>query len=426
MKRFLTAVLCPLILFSLVTSVGAAPWKAGTATEDGVPAVLNPATPRDGTRVLKAREAWRLGADEVHDPLLGRVTDVLTDANGNSYVLDGDLSQIHVVDRDGRLLRTIGREGDGPGEIRNADQLIQLPGGDIGVLEMMPGGVVVIDPMGEPREGFHPGGEGGDFMMFPGHIEADDQGIVLGRVATSMTDAAVVTTYSLARYARGGAPLVSFFSLREEQKGDEISLSMGEEKDAFTRQWTLLPDGGVVVFSDSFDYRLRLYGADGSPRGIIRRDYDTLKRTPEDLAAARKQAAEMQERFQGVRQEVEERERDISSVVARPDGSLWVANSAGDRARPDGVGLLDVFDPQGRYTHTLRIEGVDFDPGRDRYLIDGDRLYVLREALKLPPRTMSSGGGGMQMMMIQTTDTGEDKDDEEAGPHQVVCYDLAS
>ena len=39
----------------------------------------------------------------------------------------------------GEHLRTVFREGDGPGEFRNASELAFMPDGNIGVMEMMPG-----------------------------------------------------------------------------------------------------------------------------------------------------------------------------------------------------------------------------------------------------------------------------------------------
>lgn len=421
MKFRALIVLC--LLCACALSAAAAPWQAKETTEDGVPVVLNPDTPRDGTKVLTAREAWRLGADEENDPLLMRITGITTDAAGNAYVLDGDLSKIYVMSPQGELLRTIGREGDGPGEFRNADQVVEMPDGNLGVLQVMPGKVVVIDPFGEPRPTFRFGEAQGSPMMFPGHLEVAPDGVVFGNNTTTMGDGKVVTTRALARYRPDGSEDVVYIEDREEHSGGEVSFSMGGDDD-FVRNWTLTGDGTVVVYRNPFRYELQLFAPDGSPSRIIRRDYKTLRRPDDELAEARKQAEEMSARFQGMRQEVEERSRDITAVFGRPDGELWVANSAGDRERRDGIGILDVFDKDGRFTHTLRLEGVQYDPDRDSFLIEGNRLFVLREAQALPDRTMSSGGGGMQMMMIQSGGTSDDEDDGEHGPHEVVCYEL--
>ena len=46
------------------------------------------------------------------------VTSVQQDPAGNTYVMDAQLSQVHLYDRQGRHLRTLFGEGDGPGEVR--------------------------------------------------------------------------------------------------------------------------------------------------------------------------------------------------------------------------------------------------------------------------------------------------------------------
>jgi hypothetical protein len=401
----------------------AGPSQIRQSAENGAPVVINPDVPRDGDVVMTGREAWRMGADETNDPLLARITDIATDAQGISYLLDGDLSVIHVVDPDGELLRTIGSEGDGPGQFRNATELVLLPEGDVGVLEMMTGTLVVMDTHGEPRASYRTSAGEGTPMVLPGHIEADRDGVVLGSVSTNMGADNVVTSYTLARYRPDGRRAVTFIEKKQQQSGGSVSLSLGGDDDDFTRNWTLTGDGGVVVFRRPFAYELQVYAPDGSLRRTIRRDYETLRRPTGEIADARRQAEEMQARYPNVRQEVEERARDISAVFARPAGELWVATSAGDQARSDGIGLLDVIDAEGRYVRTLRIDGVEYDPQRDTYLIEGDRLFVLREAQMLPPRTTTSGGGGMQMIMIQSSAPGAD-DEVDRGPLQVVCYEL--
>ncbi|MEZ4648830.1 MAG: 6-bladed beta-propeller [Candidatus Eisenbacteria bacterium] len=50
--------------------------------------------------------------------VLGRVSDIATDSSGNVYVLDSGFHSIHVYTNDGTFVRSIGGEGDGPGEFR--------------------------------------------------------------------------------------------------------------------------------------------------------------------------------------------------------------------------------------------------------------------------------------------------------------------
>ena len=101
------------IALSLVSSPGAfaGNWSGKEAVKDGVPHVMNPATPSDGNVNLAPREAWSAGGDEDGDVLFGVIAAVDIDGQGNVYALDMQLSQVHVFDRSGQFLLTIGREG---------------------------------------------------------------------------------------------------------------------------------------------------------------------------------------------------------------------------------------------------------------------------------------------------------------------------
>jgi hypothetical protein len=421
------AALVPLLLFTFFLPLAwAAPWQVTESVEGEIPLIVNPGLPRDGAIEVTATEQWRLGADEENDPLLGRITDVITDTEGNAYLLDGNLSDIHVVDTSGEILRTIGGEGDGPGEIRNASELSFMPNGDIGVMEMMPGKIVVMDPFGEPRDSFRPADEnGGHGMMLPQHFAADEHGVILGHVSTNFGHDGVVTEFMLGRYSLDGTLIKALAEHREEQSGGNVSLSLGDGEDDFAADWVVCHDGRVVGYRYAYDYELQVYGPDGNPVMLVRREYETLRKPEAELAADKRRAEENNSRFSGVTIEVEERSRDISAVHARPDGHLWVATSEGARNRTEGsLEVFDVYDESGHFVNTVNVTGVEYNPARDEYVIDGDRLYIFRESRMVPPKTTTSGGGGMQMIMI--SGSGPDPaDEEDSGPLEVICYVIA-
>lgn len=58
----------------------------------------------------------RIGAAD-GELAFGSIGDVAVDAAGNLYVTDGLGSVVHVIDTKNRLVRTIGRRGDGPGDL---------------------------------------------------------------------------------------------------------------------------------------------------------------------------------------------------------------------------------------------------------------------------------------------------------------------
>ncbi|MBU8871660.1 MAG: hypothetical protein KOO60_12410 [Gemmatimonadales bacterium] len=411
----------------LAVSAGSAPtWNGTIGEEDGWPVVNNPANPIHEDQVIRPEQLWRIGGDE-EDTLFGLIEDALVDEAGNSYLLDSVLSTIYVVSRDGDITSTLGGEGDGPGEFRMGSEMVFLPNGAVGIMEMMPGKIVVLDRDGTPLPSFAMSEGGQGMMNHLQHISANDDAVLIGKVVTNFRDGEVVTRYSLSSHDADGTELAVLLENKEEQSGGQISLNMGDGKNAFTRNFSFCPDGRVVIFPEEKEYKLEIYDTAGVKQQLIRRKYESVRRSEKELEGMRKQQEQMRERFGGtVELEIDQYARDISAVIVRPDGEIWVANSQGDKDCPEqSIGLFDVYDQGGRYTRRVRIEA-DFDPDRDNFRLLDDRLFVFKEAQKAPPRTSTSGGGGMMVMMI-TTGGAQDEDedeDEEIRPYEVICYKL--
>ena len=396
-------------------------WNGEITQENGIPLVVNPEAPPADQQVLAAIERWRLGGENQDDPLLGQVTDIQLDRDGNAYLLDSNLSLIHVLSPKGAHLRAIGREGDGPGEFRRARRLALLPDGTVGVMEMMPGQIVVMQPDGTPSPSLELEGFDGGMRHFES-LAVNGHGLVVGGVTTSLDQGGAVIRRSLSRFDASGKRIATLLSSEETQTGGAIRL--GRTGNDFIRYWGLCPDGRVAVYGRDHDYRIEIYGLDGGLELIVTRKYESLRRTDKDLVDQRKQDEELSARFGGVSMgEIDLMERDITLVVGRPDGTFWVATSRGARECPAGaVGVFDVLDDQGRLVRTLRI-GADYDPERDNFLVRGNRLFVLKEA-QMISTTMSGGGGGGQQFAIVMAGRSDEGDEEEARPFEVICYEL--
>lgn len=424
-SRTLIRRLAVALAVALAMVAGPAPaapdWHGSVTQENGVPLIANPSADPGDHQVVQAPERWRLGGENENDPLLGLITDVKIDSEGNAYLLDSHMSCIHVLAPDGRLLRTIGREGDGPGELRNARQLALLPDGKVAVMEMLPGNIVVMEKDGTPAPGIQPEGFGAGMSHFQG-LAADSRGLVLSGMATAISETGATIHRTLASYDPSGTQLAILVSEEETQTGGAIRL--GRTDNDFVRYWTLCADGRVAVYGPEHDYRLEFYGRSGGLERIVTRDYESLRRTDEDIAEEKQRNEELSARFGGRQMgEIDPLERDVTQVIARADGSLWVANSRGARACPEGaLGIFDVLDAEGRLVRTLQINA-DYDPWRDNYLVRDNRLFVLKEG-QMISSTMSGGGGGTQFMMVMAGRSDDGEDEEDALPFEVICYEL--
>jgi hypothetical protein len=417
----------------LPTAVVAAPPWHGTIDEEGDWSVVNnPAEPMEEEQIVRPEQMWRFGADE-EDILFGLIEDAIVDEHGHAYLLDTVLSTVFVVDETGEVLRQVSGEGDGPGEFRFARELVFLPDGSLGIMEMMPGKIVSVTRDGTPRPSFAlEESEGGGMMNHLQHLATNRDAVVIGQVSTNFGEDGVTIHRTLSVFGPDGVQKAVVREHKETQSGSSINIGGGGE-DEFSENFTLCSDGRIVIYPNPTKYELQIYRTDGQKHHIIRRQYTSIRRPDKELEDARKEADRMREQFGGqVEMEVEEMADDISGVIARPDGELWVANSQGSRdGLEQSLGWFDVYDQEGRYVRRLCIEA-DYDPERDNYVFFGDRLFIFKEAQKAPPRTSTMGGGGegggaTMVMMVGggSPDNEEEDEEEESLPYEVICYRLS-
>jgi hypothetical protein len=95
-------------------------WKGTVVKEGDVTIVKNPKEPLYKTPVLELKEDLSLGGPEAQgDYAFGQIRTFIVDDAGSIYVLDQQSSHIKVFDKTGKYVRTIGRKGQGPGELEN-------------------------------------------------------------------------------------------------------------------------------------------------------------------------------------------------------------------------------------------------------------------------------------------------------------------
>jgi 6-bladed beta-propeller len=79
---------------------------------------------------VDAQIVHRIGAlDEPAPEAFGRIADLAVDAEGQIYVLDAQAAEVRVFTAQGQHVRSFGREGDGPGELRQPYALSVGPQG---------------------------------------------------------------------------------------------------------------------------------------------------------------------------------------------------------------------------------------------------------------------------------------------------------
>ena len=122
------------ILLSAAVSCGRqqAEWKGTIEDVNGVELIKNPREPMYGERIYVLEEDLSIGkASDRQEHAFSEIIDVGADNEENIYVLDFKQSHVRVFDKVGGYLRTIGKMGQGPGEIQRPTSLYITPGNEL-------------------------------------------------------------------------------------------------------------------------------------------------------------------------------------------------------------------------------------------------------------------------------------------------------
>ncbi len=91
-------------------------WKGKIEEENGVKVIKNPDEPLYGEITFELEEDLVIGNEKDENSRFYKWLSLDVDRDGNIYVLDRGSFRIQKFDKKGKYLKTIGREGQGPGE----------------------------------------------------------------------------------------------------------------------------------------------------------------------------------------------------------------------------------------------------------------------------------------------------------------------
>lgn len=343
----------PALVLALTACGGGDDAPASIRTDSaGIEIVTYPGPDRPSP--LSFTEEFRLGGSE-SDPKQSffRVgaASVGADAAGNIYILDSAANRVVVFDAAGEFVRSLGREGGGPGELGIAAGLLVEPDGTVGVVDFSKRGVVRFDPNGEPLplQPLPPGYYGGRIASIEGAwiLTAQKPGET-GPTAEVLHRIAGPDTTELASLSRGPMKPIQLKS---------CGMGFSGMPPLFQPTLRWYATGARTAFVASAAYEVRVLDG-GNEVMRIRREIAPLPATKE-LALQQVGDAMEVRTDAGVRRclpdDVVEQQGfapeipTISAIVLSPDGRLWVQRG-GVRDEPKPI---DVFSPDGEYEGTL-------------------------------------------------------------------------
>jgi hypothetical protein len=139
-SRFIRTLTSLIFIISVKFVFSAQPQWKGTITKEGdVVVVKNPKEPMFKGDILKLKEDFVLGGNQAQgESMLFRPWSIAVDGMGNIYVGDRREVNVKVFDKSGAFLRTIGKRGQGPGELEGliTSVAIHTDGRDLIVADM--------------------------------------------------------------------------------------------------------------------------------------------------------------------------------------------------------------------------------------------------------------------------------------------------
>ena len=366
--------------------------------------------PSQGLVTLDLKELWRAGGED-GEVIFGRISDVVRHSNGEFFVLDNQLCQVEVFSPEGEHLRTLSRQGDGPGEVRQPTGLVLLPGNLLGIGAGFPAKMVTMEldgtpvatryPIGEPSDGnigvMISLGTGGGLLAATG-----------GRLVFEGPENSYVERFLAVAEADGeGYTQI----LKRNTPIDPTGRLWDEAADYyFDGRWDLDPDGLFYVPMKREAYEVSVFDRTGELQFAFGRKFDPRKRTDEDKdqaspiinAAGGRNADEW---------DICKHDEAITRVMLNPDdGTIWVLTPNGANDQPEGVlETWDIFSPEGEYLKQAAVPNLSDIQDGACFLVGKNLMVVIR-------------GTGSSFNDDRELD--EEEAEEEVEPLEIICYEV--
>lgn len=323
------------------------------------------------------------GPDEYQ---FGQVSDLAVDAGGGIYVFDAQVPSLRYYDATGSYVRTLGGEGQGPGEYLDVSLGLAVRHSDGRLVMRDPRNsrLNVYEPDGSPSESWRV--ESGLFTSRAMVLDSADH--MWLKILTGPTEQNAPWPVGLLHLDAEGEVVDTL--VPPLLPGEPSTVAGGPF--GVGKVWAMSPLGGIVVGVNR-DYVLHHY----RPGGTILRIERTLPAVPvhpEEQAEHEARLDWLWERqgqfMTAERQPVPDLKPAYRSVVVGEEGRIWVRRyveaekveeeEAGD-PDPDAQPPLtwveppvyDVFEPDGRFLGSLTLP-----PRTTLFVFRGDRLWGLR------------------------------------------------
>lgn len=352
MRKTYPLIFVGILIFCTVCSQDKTLWRGTIEEAGGVSVVKNPKEPLYGEEALILEEELTIGeVDGREEYMFQQIYNIAVSDRGDIYVLDYKAQHVKVFDQNGLYLRTIGRPGQGPGELSLARTLNYTTQDEL-----------VLGSRNNISY-FSPGGEYLRRTSLAATnlstIDVDNAGNIFGFGIVG--DKGV---YELKKY---DPDLNELFSIGTSPLPSAEMQRTGKRNIFFTLlRWDVINGDQVVTGYPEEGYILKVFNAEGKLIRRIEKDYTPIEITQKDFEEAKE--GYPPELLEGIY--APKHFPPFTTLRADDDGKIWVFTS---KKTEDGGSLYyDVFDAEGKYILEIALKASPRIFNNKMYAIEED------------------------------------------------------
>jgi len=340
---------------------------------DGVLHVTNPDETLRPNMRIEFEELFRIGGDETvgDEYIFSYIGGIATDQNHSTYVQIMGEDIVRAFDGEGRFIRTIGRQGQGPGELSYAQGIGFGPDGNLWVPSRGSVRIVIFTPEGEFVKNIPFG------VMPPLNIQTTSDGFMgLHQETRYLGDGMIEMDFLLRRFDAGGDTLNTLskstfeIDLLDMQMGKFVEYAPLFTQDHEGRIWQCRPRSDI--------YRLNVWNPDGTLSMVVEKDTPLMPKSEQEIEEEREIVLRIIEQQAGglmppdlnFDYQPDPNRSFLGYPYCDPEGYIWAQVGLEDSFAGNA---FDLYDERGRFLQRIVIEGVNV-PAYLQFV--DDRLYL--------------------------------------------------
>jgi hypothetical protein len=334
-------------------------WKGQISEEDGVSVVKNPKEPIWSTDILKLEEEVSIGEKQGgrEEFLFSRVREIDADAKGNIYVLDSQPPFVRVFDGSGAFEKTIGKKGQGPGEMEGPGGLQITPAQEVMVYDYPTRRLVFFS-----LDGLYLRQTSTAAVTPFTHLKMDSRGNFAADLLLPPP-----AGQEVAKFSSDMKPIATIAKIESHYKEREIDVL------APTLHFDLTP-GGELVWARSDSYVMCVLNPDGRIIKRIHKAYESHKVTEEYRKTITQRFMRLDSSRQTWKLNFAKSFPPMRGLYVDEEGRIFVETYEPVLGRK-GWTCFDVFDSEGRFMAKFPIKR----SGSQQYIWKNGCLYRVEQ-----------------------------------------------